>query len=143
MELKEGIVPDKKTIEMQFKGQASLTTQKCQISKLKPLLRNLGIEIKDEDVPKMGVEMDVQDGWFTLEQFQNLEILKPPVEQHSLHEVIQALSVFDKDDDGVISLEDLREAMKTYGVSNEDGTNSKMQNDEFDIMKKALQEAHT
>ena len=53
---------------------------------------------------------------------------------------MQALSVFDKDDDGVISIEDLGAAMKAYGVSNEDGTNSRMQKEEFEVMKKALQD---
>ena len=62
------------------------------------------------------------------------------MEQHSLQEVIQALSVFDKDDDGVISIEDLGAAMRSYGVGNEDGTNSKMQKEEFEVMKKALQD---
>ena len=107
-------------------------TEKCNVSKLPAMLRTLGMNFNEEQIKKIILEMKPStDGWFSLEEFENLDIFKPPVEQHSLQEIVQALAVFDKDDDGVMTVKELEHAMMNYGLPNEDGSHSKMRFEEF------------
>ena len=77
------------------------------------------------------------NGYFTLESFEALQIFKPIAEQHTLDDVIQALSVFDNDNDGRLSIQELEEAMRNFGVplnEGEGGGKSNMTYEEFQIM---------
>ena len=141
MEQKETVIPDPEKIKFEFRSQMMHATEKCNISKLPAMLRALGVNQTDEQLKKIIVDMNPSaDGWFSLEEFENLDIFKAPVEQHSLHEIVQALAVFDKDDDGIISVKELELAMMGWGLPNEDGTNSKMRFEEFQVMEKAIRD---
>ena len=141
MEHRETVIPDPEKIKFEFRSQMMHATEKCNVSKLPGMLRALGMNLNDEALKKVILEMKPStDGWFSLEEFENIDIFKAPVEQHSLQEIIQALAVFDKDDDGVITTKDLETAMMTYGLPNEDGSHSKMRFEEFQIMEKAIRD---
>ena len=83
------------------------------------------------------------NGYFTLEQFENLEIFKPAAQQHTLEDVIQALAVFDHDDDGRLTIKELEKAMMNFGViqdESEGGGKTNMTNDEFNLMHRTLKQ---
>ena len=66
--------------------------------------------------------------------FENLSIFKPPAELHTLSDIIHALEVFDNDNDGRLTIKELEDAMRNYGVNHpesEGGGRSNMTYDEF------------
>ena len=56
-------------------------TEKCNVSKLPAMLRTLGFNLNEEALKKIILDMKPStDGWFSLEEFENLDIFKAPVE---------------------------------------------------------------
>ena len=109
--------PTEIEIKAQFMLFVKPGTEKVNVSKLPDLLKSLQVKYNEEDMTDMIAQIAPDDkGLFTIEQFENLAALKPPVEEHTLQDVIQALSVFDEDEDGKLSLTELEQAMRNFGV---------------------------
>ena len=56
----------------------------------------------------------------------------------SLKEVISSLAIFDEDNDGKLTIKELKNAMINFGEDTEEGETTKMNGAEFDLMKTRL-----
>ena len=109
--------PTEIEIKAQFMLFVKPGTEKVNQSKLPDLLKSLNIKYNEEELGDLIAQIAPDEkGLFTVEQFENLAVLKPPVEEHTLQDIIQALSVFDEDEDGKLSLTELEQAMRNFGV---------------------------
>ena len=138
----QGEMPSTDEIKTQFMLYAKGASDKVHHQQLGQLLRSLKVPYKEDDLPEMLKQLGPDDnGYFTQDQFENLSIFKPPVEQHTLQDVIQALAVFDSDDDGRLHISELENAMKNFGVKQEEsegGGQSNMAGEEWQLMYGAL-----
>lgn len=93
-------------------------------SKLISMMRSLGINILDTEVQSLIAKIDpLQKGFFEYEQFKELALTKmnQPVTYNNIDQIFD---IFDRDSDGLISLEDLKKTSALLKIKiNEDDLN--------------------
>ena len=113
--------------------------EKVSISKIRPLLKSLKLNYKETELLEIIDEIEPDtDGNFTVDQFQTITLLNPVEDDFSLKEVISSLAIFDEDNDGKLTIKELKNAMINFGEDTKEGETTKMNGAEFDLMKTRL-----
>ena len=113
--------------------------QKVSITKLNPLLKSLKLNYKETELLNIIEEIKPDiEGNFTVEKFLRIKQLNPETEDYTFKEVMSSLTIFDEDDDGKLTTKELETAMTQFGEEESDGSTTRMNHHEFDLMKTRL-----
>ena len=113
----------------------------AHISQINKLLKSLRLDVNADQMKEIvnNIKCD-SEGRFTLEAFTDIPMFNPNIDEYTLDDVIRSFSIFDDDQDGMLTLKEFEHAMTHNGEDdlNYHNGNTKMNGEEFQQMRQRL-----